>query len=221
MHFFPARGAFPGRLSLKDRWEAFRNMDHGIPLWAGSLVQALTRRLSSGERVLLAIDGGSASGKTTLAASLHAHFPDSRVFHMDDFFLRPEQRSEARYLEPGGNVDRERFLNEVLLPASRGEAVTFRRFDCKTFSLEPAVSVKYRPLTIVEGAYSLHPALRGYYGLRVFLKIAPDLQRKRIEERNTPAQQSMFFERWIPLEQRYFEHCSPEGCCDLVLEVET
>ena len=35
---------------------------------------------------------------------------------MDDFFLRPEQRTEERLKEVGGNVDRERFLEEVARP---------------------------------------------------------------------------------------------------------
>ena len=38
---------------------------------------------------IVAIDGMSASGKTTLGKQLHEHFPDSNLFHMDDFFLRP------------------------------------------------------------------------------------------------------------------------------------
>ena len=40
-------------------------------------------------RVLVAIDGRCAAGKTTLAASLQAQL-GCNVFHMDDFFLRPE-----------------------------------------------------------------------------------------------------------------------------------
>ena len=56
---------------------------------------------------------------------------------MDDFFLRPEQRTPERYAEPGGNVDRERFLAEVLIPLRAGETVQYRRFDCSTFTVLP------------------------------------------------------------------------------------
>ena len=58
---------------------------------------------------------------------------------MDDFFLRPEQRTPERFSEPGGNVDRERFLSEVLLPLRQGEAVDYRRFDCATFTIAPTL----------------------------------------------------------------------------------
>ena len=32
---------------------------------------------------------------------------------MDDFYLQEYQRTQERYNEPGGNVDRERFKKEV------------------------------------------------------------------------------------------------------------
>lgn len=43
-------------------------------------------------RVIFAIDGPCASGKTTLARRLNRHY-DCMIFQMDDFFLRPEQRT--------------------------------------------------------------------------------------------------------------------------------
>lgn len=49
--------------------------------------------------MLVAIEGGSASGKTTLGELLQNVY-DCPVFHMDDFFLRPEQRTEARFTQP-------------------------------------------------------------------------------------------------------------------------
>ena len=89
--------------------------DRYAPLFA-----ELDRRLAGESPVRLAIEGGSASGKTTLGKILTERY-GCTVFHMDDFFLRSEQRTAARFAEPGGNVDRERFLAEVLLPLRRGE----------------------------------------------------------------------------------------------------
>ena len=80
-------------------------------------------------RVLVAIDGRCAAGKTTLAASLQAQL-GCNVFHMDDFFLRPEQRTPERLHQPGGNVDFERFLTEVLRPLYDGDPMTATRSSC-------------------------------------------------------------------------------------------
>ena len=168
--------------------------------------------------VKLAIEGGSASGKTTLAALLESMY-DCTVFHMDDFFLRPEQRTPARFAEIGGNVDRERFLDEILIPLSENRPITYRRFDCSTFSLLPATHVVPKPLTVVEGTYSMHPELEKYYDISVFLHISSKYQRERIEKRNTPETAIRFFNEWIPLEIRYFDVSKVKERCDIIIEI--
>ena len=55
---------------------------------------AIDRRRAEKRRLVVALEGGSASGKTTLAALLQRIYNCATVFHMDDFFLRPEQRTE-------------------------------------------------------------------------------------------------------------------------------
>lgn len=167
---------------------------------------------------LIAIEGGSASGKTTLSQLLREVY-DCNVFHMDDFFLRPEQRTEARFAQAGGNIDHERFREEVLLPLSQGKTVKYRAFDCSTFTLRPAVEIAPKGLNIIEGAYSMHPQLAQFYDFSVFLSITPQLQRKRIEKRNSPEMAQRFFDTWIPLEHAYFEATAPAARCSMIWEV--
>ncbi len=181
------------------------------------LFVAVDRKLAAGQRVLLAIEGGSAAGKSTLAQLLN-HVYDCAVAHMDDFFLRPGQRTRERLEEAGGNVDRERFLQEVLLPLRRGETVAYRRFDCSVQEIQAPVPLRPTQLTVVEGAYSMHPDLREHYDLSLFLKVRPELQRERIRGRNSPELQKRFFEEWIPMEERYFAAMGVEAACDLALE---
>lgn len=187
--------------------------------WALPLLAAIDRALVKKERMLVAIEGGSASGKTTLAALLGRIY-DCNVFHMDDFFLRPGQRTTARLAEPGGNVDRERFSEEVLRPLVQGRTVRYRRYDCHTQTMGKTVEIGPKTLNIVEGAYSMHPALADRYDLSVFLRIPPELQKARILARNGPEVGERFFTQWIPLEERYFAALSPADRCDLILEVE-
>ena len=173
-------------------------------------------------RIVIAIDGPAASGKTTLAEKLAAHY-GADVLHMDDYFLQPYQRTAERYKEPGGNVDRERFLAEALLPLSRGEAYTSRRFDCGSMRLLEGVTIVPGRLTVVEGSYSLHPALAPCYDLRVLLSVSPEKQNARILARSGVEKHRQFVERWIPLENRYFTQTRIETRCDmqLMLEEET
>ena len=55
----------------------------------------IRRLLNERGAVVVAIDGNSASGKTTLAEELREEF-SARVFHCDDYFLQPYQRTEQR-----------------------------------------------------------------------------------------------------------------------------
>lgn len=184
-----------------------------LPLFA-----RLDKMLEEGN-VKIAIEGGSASGKTTLGGLLEKIY-GCTVFHMDDFFLRPQQRTPERYAEIGGNVDRERFLSEVLIPLSRGEDIEYRKFDCSVMDLGPVERVTPERLTVIEGAYSMHPELAGYYDLSVFLDVSPEKQRERIIKRNGPKMAQRFFNEWIPLETKYFEGTDIESRCDMVIFID-
>lgn len=182
------------------------------------LLQAIDEKLPQLERLLLVIDGGSASGKTTLAALLAQRY-GCPVFHMDDFFLRPEQRTPQRLAEPGGNVDRERFFSEVLQPLRQGRPLTYRRYDCQTGQLLPPVLRQAGQLNVIEGAYSMHPELSALYDLSVFLAVSPETQRRRILQREPAFKQQLFFRQWIPMENRYFQTFSIPERCDLRIEI--
>lgn len=175
--------------------------------------------LKTQPRVLLAIDGQSASGKST-AAELLAERLDARVLHMDDFFLQPYMRTAERLATPGGNVDNERFCRDVLPALLEGASVSLERYDCHLDELLPPVVIPPRAVTIVEGAYSLHPLLKPHYDLSVFFKIDPALQRSRILARNGEEMLQMFLSRWIPMENQYFEAFSIEQTCDFIVSVQ-
>ena len=164
----------------------------------------------------MAIEGGSASGKSTLADTLQSIY-GCNVFHTDDLFLRPEQRTPERLNEVGGNLDRERFLDEVLIPLREGKDVNYRKFNCTYMKIEDETEFAPSKLTVVEGAYSMHPHLSPYYDLSVFLDISPDLQRDRITKRNSQFFAMRFFNEWIPLEERYFKELNIKNRCDIVL----
>lgn len=165
--------------------------------------------LAQKDFLVVAIDGKCTSGKTTLAAQLAKEY-DCNVFHMDDFFLRPEQRTTRRYEEVGGNVDYERFRETVLLPLLSRKGFTYFSFDCKNLTLSEAVHVTAKPLNIIEGSYSLHPYFGDPYDLKILLTVDPELQRQRIMQRPEHLRKR-FFEEWIPMENRYLEHLSRQN----------
>ena len=179
--------------------------------------ERLLARAAKKERAaILAIDGRCGSGKSTLGAALASKW-DANLFHMDDFYLQPHQRTPERLAEPGGNVDRERFLEEVLLPLRNGKPVVYRRFDCGSFTFEEGRLIDPKPIAIVEGSYACHPLLRDFYDLRIFLDIDPQTQAERILKRNGSEALERFRSIWIPLEETYFQDCHVREGCDYIL----
>ena len=93
-----------------------------------------------------------------------------------------------------------------------------RKYDCHENLLLPPVAVSPKKIVLVEGAYSLHPLLAPYYTLKVFCRIDPALQETRIFARNGAEALIQLRERWIPLENRYFEALDIRSQCDLVVD---
>ena len=179
------------------------------------LISQIDILLSRQERAILAIDGFCTSGKTTLAEQLRMHY-DCCVIHMDDFFLRPEQRTPERLSQPGGNVDYERFREEVLIPLQKGLPFSYRPYDCSAGTLAQPIPVVPKKLTVIEGSYSHHPYFGSAYDMRLFLTVSPDVQRQRILDRPQFLQQR-FFDEWIPMELQYFSAFSIPEKADMIM----
>lgn len=181
------------------------------------LLDCIEELKRGGQTVLIALDGRCAAGKTTLAAHL-CGLTDGTVFHMDDYFLQPFQRTRERLDTPGGNVDYERFREEILLPLAQGaREICYRPYNCRTQKLEESISVEVKQVVIAEGSYSCHPALWDAYTLRVFLDVEPEEQMRRIVHREGEAAAQRFRDRWIPLEERYFAAYQIREECDFCI----
>lgn len=181
------------------------------------IIEAVETRMQAGERVLLAIDGMAAAGKTTAAGLLSRRW-DAPVVHMDDFFLPPALRTEARLAEPGGNVHYERFQAEVLAPLSAGGPFSYRRFRCSLMAYDGAAPVSDSPVVMVEGAYALHPRFGDYADVTAFFAVSPALQKRRIIHRGGTAAWEAFQSRWIPMENTYHAAFGIRERAQLVVE---
>lgn len=176
----------------------------------------IEREAQDKDSLIVAIDGRCASGKTTVATAL-AGLLNANLIHMDDFFLRKEQRTPERLATPGENIDHERFLEEVLLPLQTGEPFCYRPFSCSAQELMAPIEVKPNRVTIIEGSYACHEKLRVYYDLKVFMTVAPEEQMRRLWERNGNYA-DVFRQKWIPLEESYISYCNVLSCCDCLFE---
>ena len=171
--------------------------------------------LSKKPFVTVAIDGPSGAGKSTLASLFHEVYRCS-VLHMDDFFLPNSRKTPERLAEPGGNIDHERFLQEVLEPLKTRKPFSYRVYSCKEDRLFAPVQLHTSPLCIVEGVYSLHPMLSPNYDYKIFIDADRETQSARILERSGQELHSRFVQEWIPLEDKYFAAFEIKKQCDMV-----
>lgn len=179
------------------------------------LFDIIEAELACKKRTVLAIDGAAASGKTTLALFLAEKY-GADVVHMDDFFLPRERKTKDRLAEPDGNIDRERFLSEVIPFINCAEPFSYGKYDCSRGRVAETVKVGASPLVIVEGVYSLSPYFRDNYDIKIMLTVEKGTQLARLRERSEPWQYENFLNIWLPLEARYFGICGIEDACDMV-----
>lgn len=183
------------------------------------LLATISATFEKKELVTVAIDGMSGSGKTSAAELLAMLYPDdTTVIHADDFFLPPELRTAERLNEIGGNFHYERFKDEIADKlAAQAEILEYRIFDCSIGDYSETRKLRRRRLTVVEGSYSLHPALPRYADVAAYLQIPPAIQADRIHARNGDRAEA-FFSKWIPLENAYRDGSSVKTRADLTID---
>lgn len=176
--------------------------------------QELLNKIKEHHYHLIVIDGRCGSGKSTLAKRL-ANDLKCNLFHMDDFYLPKVKKTRERLSEAGGNVDYERFMEDVL--ARIDQDFSYQVFDCKSQQLVEWIEVKRNDINIIEGSYALHPSLKSFYDFKIFVECAYDTRLKRIRERNKDNYED-FIKLWIPLEDAYFDGLGIKDQCDAIYQ---
>ncbi len=177
--------------------------------------EEIEKLLNARQKVIIAIDGNCAAGKTTLAEKIKDEFGGT-VIALDSFFLPPELRTPERLACIGGNFHIERFRAEVIANLAEPR-FTYGVFNCGVGEITEQITVNESRLLIIEGSYSLHPNLGRYYDYSVFVTTDYSTQLERIAHRNGERALENFISKWIPLENSYFNHYNIQSGCDFVL----
>ena len=172
------------------------------------------------DKIIIAIDGMTGSGKTTLSQELIKEYDNAPIFHADDFFLLPELRTEERLNEPGGNIHYERMKKEVINPLIEGkigDLIKYKPYNCRIQNFGEEKILKINKINIVEGSYCLNPYFGKYYDLSIFLRINQKEQIERLTKR-APKMIDNFINKWIPLEKKYHDAFNLCEKCDIKFE---
>src|SRR6478735_1388981 len=157
--------------------------------------------------VIIAIDGRSGAGKTTLAvelaALLRAHHKVS-LFHLEDIY-------------PGWDglaAGVERFVSTVLTPLSRGEAATWTSWDWENHYDGEARVTLPAEIVIVEGVGAAAEAARPMLGAVIWAESPDDVRRTRALNRDG-ATYEPFWDQWAAQEEEWLGRDDVPGNADL------
>lgn len=181
-----------------------------------TVINTINELLKNKKHIVVAIDGRCGAGKTTVSERLKSEL-SCNLIHTDDFFLPDDKKTEERLLETGGNIDYERFYDEVIVPLKNGETFAFMPYSCSLKALTEPIVIAPKPVAIIEGSYSLHPFFGDYADLKIFIDISEKEQEKRLKARNIHLFER-FKNEWIPMEERYFNEFKIKEKCDLILD---
>ena len=180
------------------------------------MIKRINEIISEKGRIIIAIDGLCASGKTTFANKLAKQI-NAQVIHMDNFFLPADMRTPQRLSKAGGNVHYERFCDEVIASIKKGNPFKHSIYHCNTGTFEKSLTIFPDKNIIVEGAYTLHPEIPDIYDLKIFIETDSETQLNRILQRNGHTALETFKNKWIPFENLYFEEFNIKSKCDIVI----
>lgn len=162
----------------------------------------------------VAIDGMTGAGKTALAAHLSKKF-GAPVIHLDDFRLPLTERKPDWETTPGGEMDFERFDEEIVTPWMTKKPLVYSVVDPKSGEITERRALPDGQMFLFEGTYALHPLIRDFYDLRLFMKVDGQVQASRLAKGGTPADASA-----LTRENEYFVGYMTELLADGVLDGE-
>jgi uridine kinase len=185
-----------------------------------ALVEAIDGLEQKGTR-MVAIDGHSAAGKSTLAAEVARH-AGAAVIDGDDFYAGGTA-SQWDAMSPAEKVDHcigWRRQRPVLEALARGETATWHAYDWEAndgrLMTEPSVCSP-AAVVILEGVYSARPELADLFHLRVLFDAPAQLRDRRWAEREGEGHADDWARRWSEAEDWYFTHVMPTERFDLIL----
>ena len=172
---------------------------------------------------VVAIDGRSGTGKSTLAAGVAAALSSCLVIDGDDFYAggRAEEWDARSATANADLVIDWRRQRPVLAALRERRTVDWHPYDWDAFdgrlSTDPIVA-EPADVVILEGAYSARPELDDLVDVRVLLVVPEAERHRRLVAREGEEYRDDWFDRWDAAEQHYFGTIRPPETFDLVID---
>jgi uridine kinase len=179
----------------------------GLDAHVASVIDlALLAEPRCADTVVVAVDGHSGAGKTTLAAAVAARL-EAQIVHLDRIYPGWDGLAAAVAI----------LATSVLQPLSEGRPAAYRRWDWARSDWAESHPVHPAPFLLVEGCGSSALPAGSYAAVRVFLDADPALRRTRGLARDGDAY-APHWDRWATQEEALFVRDGTRDRADLVID---
>lgn len=170
-----------------------------------------------GSPFIVAVDGRSGVGKSTMARAL-AERLDACVIEGDDFYAGGiELRADSAASRAAACIDWVR-QKTVLEALAAGQPAHWRAFDWEVFDgrfCDEPTKLEPRPVVILEGVYAAQPELTELLDLRVVLVAPDEVRLARLAAREGTI--GPWERQWHEAEEFYFDAVMPTASFDIVV----
>ena len=194
----------PGCRSLPRVAPGPQRADPAMAAAVAALVERAAPRC--GSVLVVAIDGPSGAGKTTLARAV-GRLVDAHVVHMDDIYPGWDGLAEAVPL----------VTSQLLEPLSHGEDAAYRRWDWMRHRWGRTQPVAHAPRLVLEGVGSSVLPAGTYAAVRVWVEAPRELRFRRGMRRDGETYRPQW-ERWAAQESALFAADGTRARADLVVD---
>lgn len=153
---------------------------------------------------MIAIDGGAASGKTSLATEVARQLPGTSILHTDELL---DGWSGQFTFWP-------RLRADVLEPLAAGRPGRYQRYDWTAGRFGGSIPVPVPHTLIIEGVSAIE-ACGPWLSLGLFLDVPRQVRARRWTERDGPEQPE--WRAWLDNEDAYFAADHPSSATVLRL----
>ncbi|KAA3648770.1 MAG: uridine kinase [Chloroflexi bacterium] len=178
-------------------------------------------RVTPNGTVLVGVDGGAGSGKSTFAHWVAEQISNSstrvNVVHTDNFFLPSDERvTQLHPLAIVEDIDWKRLRDQVIVPLRSSKEAKFQLFDWPEDSLKDWKSIQLGGVTIIDGIASTRSELSDFYDLRVWFSCPREVRNSRLLRRGDTSNAAI--ENWMPSEDEYIATHAPDKKAHLIID---
>ncbi|MHC4933315.1 MAG: uridine kinase family protein [Planctomycetota bacterium] len=186
-----------------------------------NFVHIVIGRVAPDRSVLVGIDGGAGSGKTTFAGTLAESVRETGIsvstVHTDNFFRPSFERADRQFpLAVVSDLDWRRLRDQVIVPLWSGRSVRFQLYDWPADRLKDWHTIEVGGVVIVDGITAIRAELSDYYDLRIWFSCPRDVRVSRMLRRGDTSAADI--EHWMPSEDRYIASHAPEKAAHVVVD---